>query len=109
MHAWASARGIDYLALELVRGVSLFEYIRQCRERSYDMTPAEVTELLIRIVEGLAIVHGAGLTHRDIKPGNIMLGPGNRVVSMDFGLSLIRSERHRGAGAHRRVAGVHGA
>jgi CheY-like chemotaxis protein len=57
------------------------------------MTPGEVTELLGRIVEGLAVVHGAGLTHRDIKPGNIMLAPGNRVVLMDFGLTLIQVDR----------------
>jgi serine/threonine-protein kinase len=92
VHATGVHRGIDYLVLEHVRGLSLFEYIRQRRERSEQMTPGEVTDLLARIVEGLVVVHGAGLTHRDIKPGNIMLAPGNRVVLMDFGLTLIHMD-----------------
>jgi serine/threonine protein kinase len=90
VHSIGVHRSIDYLVLEHVRGVSLFDYIRQRRERSEDMTAVEVTDLLIRVLEGLVVVHGAGLTHRDIKPGNIMLAPGNRVVLMDFGLTLIQ-------------------
>jgi len=92
VHAMGEHGGIDYLVLEHVRGVSLYEYLRQRRARGEQLTAGETTDLLTRIVEGLAVVHGAGLTHRDIKPGNIMLAPGNRVVLMDFGLTLLQSD-----------------
>jgi serine/threonine-protein kinase len=48
----------------------------------------EAISILGSLSEGLAVVHRAGLAHRDVKPGNVMLTPDHRVVLMDFGLVL---------------------
>ncbi len=88
VHASGVHGGVDYLVLERVPGLSLADYIDRRKERAEPFTIVEALDLLIAIAEGLAVVHRAGLTHRDIKPGNIMLAPGNRVVLMDFGLTL---------------------
>ncbi len=101
VHARGIHRGADYLVLERVPGMSLQKYMEKRRERGEPFSIAEALDLLIRVVEGLTVVHGAGLTHRDVKPGNIMLAPGNRVVLMDFGLILPQID----ASEHERVVG----
>jgi eukaryotic-like serine/threonine-protein kinase len=54
---------------------------------------AEAVDILIGIAEGLAAIHASGISHRDVKPANIMLAPGNRTVLMDFGLFKPEFER----------------
>lgn len=41
---------------------------------------------LAQLAEGLGVLHAAGRIHRDIKPGNILVEPGGRLVLLDFGL-----------------------
>jgi eukaryotic-like serine/threonine-protein kinase len=85
--------GLDFLVLERVFGTSLEDVIEQRRRRGERMGLDEVIDLLVRIGEGLAIVHRAGLSHRDVKPANVMIAAGGRVVLMDFGLVLPDAER----------------
>ncbi|MBI4860383.1 MAG: serine/threonine protein kinase [Candidatus Riflebacteria bacterium] len=52
--------------------------------------PFEVPEALAiarKLLEALAYCHAEGFVHRDVKPANVMLGPGSRVTLMDFGLT----------------------
>jgi serine/threonine protein kinase len=88
VHAFGHHEGRPYLVLEHLSGVSLEEYAAQRRERGNPVGIAETVDLLIRVAEGLAVIHEAGVSHRDIKPSNVMLVPGNRLVLMDFGLVL---------------------
>jgi serine/threonine-protein kinase len=88
VHTLGEHRGIDYLVMERVYGVSLTQHA-QTRWGSGDpFSPSEVVQILLPAAEGLSVVHRAGLVHRDIKPDNIMLTPVHRVVLMDFGLVL---------------------
>ena len=88
VHTLGEHRGIDYLVMERVYGVSLTQHAATRWSAKQSFTPAEVVHIVLPAAEGLSVVHRAGLVHRDIKPDNIMLTPSHRVVLMDFGLVL---------------------
>ncbi len=93
VHAIQKHRGVEFLVMELIRGVTLHEHIRKHARAAKQLTVREVLDLVIGISEGLAAVHASGISHRDVKPANIMLAPGDRVVLMDFGLFTPEFER----------------
>ncbi|MEM7137274.1 MAG: protein kinase [Myxococcota bacterium] len=88
VHTLGEHRGIDYLVMERVYGVSMTQHVATRFSADQQFTPAEVVQILLPVAEGLSVVHRAGLVHRDVKPDNIMLTPAQRVVLMDFGLVL---------------------
>jgi serine/threonine-protein kinase len=101
VHAMGEHRGVGFLVLERVRGLSLDRMIDERRQRRERLPVGEALDVVLAVAEALSIVHKAGLTHRDVKPGNVMLAPGGRVVLMDFGLVLPHADRP----GHRNVAG----
>ena len=88
VHTLGQHRGLDYLVMERVYGVSLTDHLaaRACERGG--LSTAEAVQILLPVAEALSVVHRAGLVHRDVKPDNIMLTPDGRVVLMDFGLVL---------------------
>jgi len=79
------AFGRFYIAMELVPG-GHFEH--QIRERG-TIAEAEMLPLAIDVAQGLKAAHSAGLIHRDVKPGNILLDAEGRAKIVDFGLALV--------------------
>jgi serine/threonine protein kinase len=83
-----------FLTMELLAGTSLAERL----ETGAAYTPEEALPIVTQIAEGLESAHAAGVIHRDLKPGNIMLLPpptgrfAPRAVITDFGIAL--SEEH---------------
>ena len=74
--------GTAYMVMEYVEGRSLEEELKTAGR----LGEARVREILEGLADGLAEVHGAGLLHRDIKPGNVMLrARGGTPVLIDFG------------------------
>jgi hypothetical protein len=78
--------GQCFLAMELVEGETLAEV----QDRGLLTIPWAV-EIGRQVADALAAAHEAGLLHRDVKPGNIMLS-GATAKLMDFGLALDQSE-----------------
>ncbi|HJZ13439.1 MAG TPA: serine/threonine-protein kinase, partial [Acidobacteriota bacterium] len=78
-------QGIDYLVMEYIEGNSLSALIQK--------GPIPVKGLLnlaIGIADGLAAAHRAGVIHRDLKPGNIMVTAEGHVKILDFGLAKFK-------------------
>lgn len=79
------AYGRYFIAMELVPGESLEE-----RMSEFGALPEDaVVRLALQVVDGLRSAHTAGLLHRDIKPGNILIAEDGTAKLVDFGLSLL--------------------
>lgn len=78
--------GTCYIVMELVRGRSLSQVL----EEEAPLAPVRTLRLFEQVVRGLRAAHTAGLVHRDIKPGNILVSRGEEgqenVKIVDFGL-----------------------
>lgn len=78
-----SGEGDEAIVMELVRGVTL----RQQLDRAGALEPATAAEITAQAAEALDVAHRAGLVHRDVKPGNILLCDDRRVKVADFGIA----------------------
>jgi serine/threonine protein kinase/tetratricopeptide (TPR) repeat protein len=70
-----------FMAMEFIEGGTLSDWMGKPHEWR------EVLSVFLRAGRGLAAAHAADLVHRDFKPDNVMMGPGDRVRVMDFGLA----------------------
>ena len=72
-----------YLVMELVEGEPLSAVIA----REAPLPPGRVVSLLGQVAGALAAAHAAGLVHRDVKPGNLLICPDGSVKVTDFGIA----------------------
>nr|HEX4314016.1 serine/threonine-protein kinase [Kofleriaceae bacterium] len=82
VHDVGSADGIDYIAMELVEGTSLRDWLT-ATPRSW----RDVVAVFAQAGRGLCAAHAAGLVHRDFKPENVLIGDDGTVRVADFGLA----------------------
>ena len=78
--------GIPYLVQRFIRGGSLAEKLE--REETLDIETA--VKICLWVASGLDAIHAAGLIHRDVKPGNILLDEEGVAFITDFGLAKDR-------------------
>lgn len=81
VHEVGSEGGRDYVAMELIDGGTLEDWVAQERRK-----PREIVAAFLAAGRGLAAAHAAGLVHRDFKPRNVLRAKTGRVVVTDFGL-----------------------
>ncbi|MFN7922133.1 MAG: serine/threonine-protein kinase [Bryobacteraceae bacterium] len=80
--ALSEHEGERFCVMEMLEGDTLAERLQQ-RGR---MSAEEALRVVAAVCDGLAAAHAAGVIHRDLKPGNILLAAG-RAVIIDFGLA----------------------
>lgn len=73
-----------YMVMELVEGPTLAERLRRG-----PLAPDRCATLGASLAGALAYVHRRGVVHRDVKPANVLLGPGSRVRLADFGIAQL--------------------
>jgi tetratricopeptide (TPR) repeat protein len=76
------ANGTAYLVMDYEEGESLDGLLRREQRR---LEEPEVLRVMIPVLEGLCIVHRAGVLHRDVKPANIYLRAQGSPLLLDFG------------------------
>ena len=76
-------RGLYYMIMELVEGISLKEYI----QRKGKLSHKETISIAIQMCTGIGAAHAADIVHRDIKPHNIIISKEGKVKVTDFGIA----------------------
>ncbi|TAL41123.1 MAG: serine/threonine protein kinase [Salinibacterium sp.] len=80
--------GSAFLVMELVPGEALSSILERERVLSSD----RVLDIVAQTASALQAAHSAGLVHRDIKPGNLLITPEGRVKITDFGIARIADQ-----------------
>ena len=73
-----------YLVMELVEGTNLAAVVEDG-----PLTPGEAARILRVVAEALSYAHRQGVVHRDVKPGNVLVGHDGRVKLADFGIARL--------------------
>jgi eukaryotic-like serine/threonine-protein kinase len=87
VHDVVEEDGRPWIVMELVRAWSLEQAVRQ----SGPLPVVQAAEIGVRVLDALRHAHAAGILHRDVKPGNVLL-TADRVVLTDFGIAAIEGD-----------------
>jgi serine/threonine-protein kinase len=84
----ATGTAVPFIVMELIEGRSL----RDALHEEGKLSPGRALEVAAVVLDALACSHAAGIVHRDIKPGNVMLTSTGEVKVADFGIARAVSE-----------------
>ncbi|MFC5752895.1 serine/threonine-protein kinase [Actinomadura rugatobispora] len=79
--------GRPWIVMELVRGSSLQDLVKA----EGPLPPMRVARIGLQVLDALHAAHRAGITHRDVKPANVLL-EGDRAVLTDFGIAAVEGD-----------------
>jgi tRNA A-37 threonylcarbamoyl transferase component Bud32 len=80
--------GRPWIVMELVEGRSLADAVKE----EGRVEPREAARIGMWVLRALRAAHTAGVLHRDVKPGNVLLGRDGRVLLTDFGIAQIEGD-----------------
>ncbi len=80
-----TADGVDFIAMEYVEGKTIADLAGRT-----GLPLRDALKYAVEVARGLAAAHTAGIIHRDIKPGNVMVSDKGFVKILDFGLAKLR-------------------
>jgi serine/threonine protein kinase len=80
--------GRPWIVMEFVPSRSLAETIHE----DGPLQPREAARVGLQVLGALTSAHAAGILHRDVKPGNVLLGADGRVVLTDFGIATLQGD-----------------
>ncbi|WP_245766950.1 serine/threonine-protein kinase [Streptomyces colonosanans] len=99
--AWAAARvsnrnvvtvydvahedGRPWIVMELIRGIALSDLL----DTEGPLSPRRAASIGAEVLAALRAAHAAGVLHRDVKPGNVLLANDGRAVLTDFGIARV--------------------
>lgn len=83
--------GVDFIAMEYVRGNTLSRYIAQSVADRQPIGDDDVASIVGQLLEALDHAHRQGVWHRDIKPSNLIVTPDGKVKVSDFGIARIQA------------------
>ena len=85
--------GAVFFTMKLVRGTSLSDWLQvRTRPPGSPERLGEGVDVFVKACDAVAFAHARGVLHRDLKPGNIMLGEFGEVYVMDWGLALTKGD-----------------
>ncbi|MEN8162516.1 MAG: protein kinase [Acidobacteriota bacterium] len=84
LHSVEEADGVHFITMELIEGETLGELTPR-----KGFTPSRLLEIGIPLADAVSRAHREGITHRDLKPDNIMIDNDGRLRVLDFGLAKL--------------------
>ncbi|GHH68659.1 hypothetical protein GCM10017673_18100 [Streptosporangium violaceochromogenes] len=88
VHDVVAQDGRPWIVMDLVRGRSLEQAVRA----DGPLPPRRVAAIGLAVLDALALAHGRGIVHRDVKPANIMLADDGGVLLTDFGIATLEGD-----------------
>jgi serine/threonine-protein kinase len=83
IYDWGQSAGTYFIIMEIVEGRSLRDVLKS----EGALLPRRATEIASETAAALSVAHQAGLVHRDVKPGNVLLAKDGTVKVTDFGIA----------------------
>ena len=83
IYDWGQSGGTYFIVMEIIEGRSLRDILKS----EGALLPRRATEIAAETAAALSVAHQAGLVHRDVKPGNVLLARDGTVKVTDFGIA----------------------
>ncbi|WP_241778080.1 serine/threonine-protein kinase [Streptomyces sp. CT34] len=88
VHDVVDDAGLPCIVMEYVPSTTLGDAIKEAAQSDTFLSPRETARIGRGMIAALRAAHSAGVLHRDVKPGNVLLGEDGRVVLTDFGIAV---------------------